>query len=197
MGMSRVSLLVEQLFSDTPLGCCMRVCIEDIVLDSGRFGLVWQMPFDIIRKYIDDHNWIFSVLAYNHKYNIQLNSHHRILKGCRVSDKSIMTTACMYYNTISDLKSINRVRQGNKCNSLIEICSADGLSIDVRYVKEVLYSARRNDHKWPTKTHITTKDHRIWKALISCMYKEYSCILIEPLGNWDICTDIEWLDTWD
>ena len=48
MGSSRTSLLVEQLLRDTPLGNNIRVCIENMILDAGRYGLLWLMPFPII-----------------------------------------------------------------------------------------------------------------------------------------------------
>ena len=117
------------------MGFSMRVCIEDIVLDVGIYGLVWNISFDVISKYIDDHSWLYAVLDYNHTYDIILNSEHQVLQRQRINDVAIMTMASMHYSKVSDLKSTNRVRQGYQCNSLSEICSADGLSIDLRYVK--------------------------------------------------------------
>ena len=55
MGTSRTSLLFEKLFRGTPLGLSMRGCIENIVMDTGRYGFLWKMPFDITSKYIDNH----------------------------------------------------------------------------------------------------------------------------------------------
>ena len=54
MGTSRTSCLVEQLAHNTPLGIIFRVNIEDLVIDSGRYGKLWDMDVDNIRKYIKD-----------------------------------------------------------------------------------------------------------------------------------------------
>ena len=56
MGTSRTSILVEHVFRDTPLGKNIRVCIEDIVLDAGLYGLIWDMKFHDIEKYIESHS---------------------------------------------------------------------------------------------------------------------------------------------
>lgn len=45
MGTSRIVLLVEYSFRRTHLGKIIRVCIEDIVLDAGLYGLLWNIPF--------------------------------------------------------------------------------------------------------------------------------------------------------
>ena len=37
-----------------------------------------------------------------------------------------MTSASMHYTNVSDLRSINRVRQGHQCITLSEICTVDG-----------------------------------------------------------------------
>ena len=52
MGTSRTSILVEHAFRDTPLGKHIRVCIEDIVIDAGLYGLIWDMKFSDIERYI-------------------------------------------------------------------------------------------------------------------------------------------------
>lgn len=62
MGTSRTSLLLEQLFKDTPLGFCIRVCTRHIVLDAGMYGLLWKMKFPTISNYIANHSWVFAVL---------------------------------------------------------------------------------------------------------------------------------------
>ena len=76
MGTSRTSKLVEELFRGTPLGFGMKMCIEDLVLDAGWYGLLWKMPFMKISKYIAAHSWMYSVIAYNHKYDISINAAH-------------------------------------------------------------------------------------------------------------------------
>ena len=76
MGTTTTSLLVEQLFRGTPLGFSIRVGIEDLVIDAGRYGALWDMLFPNILKYIDNHSWVYAVIEYNHLYEISLHSKH-------------------------------------------------------------------------------------------------------------------------
>ena len=48
--------------------------IEDIVVDSGLFGKIWDMPFIDISKYIDKHSWVYAVLSYNTVHDLVLIS---------------------------------------------------------------------------------------------------------------------------
>ena len=59
-----------------------------------------------------------------------------------------MTTATKYDKDTAELKSINRVRQGNKCISLSDICSADVKHIDKRYTLNSPREATRNEFEW-------------------------------------------------
>ena len=197
MGTSRTALLAEQLYRDTPLGFEMKTCIEDLVVDTGRYGLLWNMPFPIISKYIDKHSWVYSVIHYNHNYDIVMAAPHAELKGLRMNDESIMTAAGNYYESTTKLKAINRVRQGHKCHSLSEICSANGREIDVRYTRKTLCGALRNGHNWPTKTKITVKDYRLWRNFLDHLCGERDLILRQPLGDWNLQTQAEWLSQWD
>lgn len=63
MGTARTSLFVEQLFRGTSLGFSIITCIDDLVLDTGRYGLLWNMPFPIITKYVDAHSQVYAVVA--------------------------------------------------------------------------------------------------------------------------------------
>lgn len=110
IGPSRTPLLVEQPFRGTHLGFSMRVCIEDLVLDVGRCGLIWKHSFNVISKYIDDQSWLYSVIEYNHTYIVSLNSDHQGLQDQRIHDVAIMTSASIHYNKVFDLRSNNRVR---------------------------------------------------------------------------------------
>ena len=183
MGTSRTSKLVEELFRGTPLGFGMKMCIEDLVLDAGWYGLLWKMPFMKISKYIAAHSWLYSVIAYNHKYDISINAAHQVLKEQRVNDAAIMTMACSNFENVSDLRSINRVRQGHQCNSLSEMCTADGLGVDKRYMTSKISDARRNNLGWPTQSHITKKDNRVWKKFITSLCKENETALLVPFGG--------------
>ena len=56
MGTSKTSILVEHIFRETPLGKNIRVCIKDIVIDAGLYGLIWDMKFSDIQKYIESYS---------------------------------------------------------------------------------------------------------------------------------------------
>ena len=111
MGASRISFLVEQLFRGTPLGFSIKVGIEDLTLDAGRYGSLWLIPFPIIKKYINTHSWVFAVIKYIHRHNITIYGTHKTLEVQRTGDASIITAAAKYYKDTAELKSINRVRQ--------------------------------------------------------------------------------------
>ena len=50
IGTTRISVLVEHVFRDTPLGKSICVCIEDIIIDAGLYGLIWNMKFCDIKN---------------------------------------------------------------------------------------------------------------------------------------------------
>ena len=150
----------------------MRVGIEDLVMDAGRYGLLWDMPFPIISKYIDNHSWVFAVLEYNHLHNIAITCAHQEIDKIRDKDSSIMSEASIYYNKVSTLKSINRVRQGHHCYNLSDICTSDGINIDERYLRKSPCEAIRNNHCWPSKTKISVNDYRVWNKFLKFLCRE-------------------------
>ena len=103
------------------------------------------MPFMTIKKYIDTHSWVFAVIEYNHRHNITIHAKHKKLKAQRTGDTAIMTAVTMYYKDTAKLKSINMVRQGNKCIILSDICTVDGKYIDKRYTLNSPCEATRNE----------------------------------------------------
>ena len=48
MGTSRSACVVEQLLHNTPLGNIIRVNIEDVVVESGLYGHIWDMDIKYI-----------------------------------------------------------------------------------------------------------------------------------------------------
>ena len=65
MGTSRTTCLLDQVFHKIPLGAILILNIEDLVIESGLYGKLWEMPFDAIQKYISTHSWIYATLKYN------------------------------------------------------------------------------------------------------------------------------------
>ena len=55
-GTSRTSILMDQLHKKTQLGDIMMANIEDIILDAGLFGNIWNMKTEEIGKYVDTHS---------------------------------------------------------------------------------------------------------------------------------------------
>ena len=160
MGTSRTSILVEHVFRDTPLGKNIRVCIEDIVLDAGLYGLIWDMKFHDIEKYIECHSWVYAILKYNSKHNIRLSVDHGVMKGKRAGDCSIMSKALEYFSSVTDLRSINRIRLLFQVSSLSDICSTNGEFILQDYYLNTKSGRVCNTYDWPEKYRTSIKDFR-------------------------------------
>ena len=129
MGTSRTSIRVEHIFRDTPLGEKIRVCIEDIVIDAELYGLIWNIKFSDIQKYIESHSWVFALLQYNNNKNILVFIDHGVIKAKRAGDCSIMSKALDYFSSVSALRAINRISLSSQVSSLSEICLANGKCI--------------------------------------------------------------------
>ena len=87
------------------------------------------MPFPITSKYIDRHSWVYTVIECNHQHNIKIPTQHKVLEKQRIRD-TVMTASYIFFKNTTELKSINRVKQGHHCTKFSEICSADGKDID-------------------------------------------------------------------
>ena len=65
MGTIRTSCMTEQLMQNTPLGQIIRINIEDLVIESGLYGPLWDMHINTLEKYASKHSWVFATIAYN------------------------------------------------------------------------------------------------------------------------------------
>ena len=83
MGTSRTSIVMEQITHKTPLCNIILINIEDLVIDAGLYGSVWTMPFNMIKKYIMNHSWLYAVLEYHFNHNIKLSVPHGTLGPSR------------------------------------------------------------------------------------------------------------------
>eukprot|EP00979_Chaetoceros_neogracilis_P016291 scaffold7605_cov133-Chaetoceros_neogracile.AAC.1 len=45
MGTARTSMMTHHCWSNTPTGVLLQMCIEDLALDSGLYGLLWNQEF--------------------------------------------------------------------------------------------------------------------------------------------------------
>lgn len=55
-GSARIAALVEHVIRGTPTGKQILMCVEDLALDAGMYGLRWNMPFPKIKKWIGRHS---------------------------------------------------------------------------------------------------------------------------------------------
>ena len=93
MGTSRTACVVEQLAHNTPLGKFFRVNIEDLIIDAGLYGKLWDMDISSTKQYISTHSWMFHTIAYNASYDVKISSPHATLGPHRHGDKAIMQLA--------------------------------------------------------------------------------------------------------
>ena len=62
LGTSRTTCLLDQLFHKTPLGDILTLNIEDVILEAGLYGSLWDMPFAAIQQYVSSHSWLYAAL---------------------------------------------------------------------------------------------------------------------------------------
>ena len=78
----------------------MMANIEDIIMEAGLSGSLWEFDMTDISKYISKHSWMHSTIEYNFDNDIILNIPHGQLRGKRMNDKSIMQCALEIYSNI-------------------------------------------------------------------------------------------------
>ena len=182
-GTSRCAILMDQLHKKTQLGHIMMGNIEDIVLEAGLFGSVWQLDTSEIGKYISKHSWMYATIAYNNEHNISLSIPHGKLDAKRTNDREIMKCALDFCDKQSDLKAINRVRMLHQVVSLADISSADGSGLEIKYLKSFQIKAHRNTHNWPSKHHIKSSDFTAWCKLMKWIFPVANHKLQDRLGK--------------
>lgn len=124
-GTSRIAALIEQVVRKTPTGSQIVMCIEDLVLDTGLYGRLWDMPFGDYCNYVSTHSWTFAICEYIFDHNIEINCDHATLSPNREGDRSIMEVVCQHFERKSDLKATNRIRQFHGVMQLSDLASAD------------------------------------------------------------------------
>ena len=194
-GTSRIAALIEQVVRKTPTGSQIIMCIEDLVLDTGMYGRLWDMPFEDYCKYVPKHSWIFAICEYIFKHNIEINCDHATLSPNRTGDRSIMEKVCQHFNKSSDLRSINRIRQFHGVIHLSDLASADGRYINPEFLSRGQFDGRRNDYLWPTRHHVTTADYTAWRKAMEFLFPVTG--LLTPLRQWNLENMDHWLNHWD
>ena len=110
-GTSRIAIVTEQIYRRSPTGRLLLQSIEDLTLETGLYGPLWNMPFDTISKYVSQHSYIYDILRYNAENDIQISIPHETIQPQRQRDKSLMYPVSTYFSTTADLRSIQRVQQ--------------------------------------------------------------------------------------
>ena len=80
MSTARTVYILDQVTHKNPLGDIFILSIDDLVVNSGLYGKLWDMLFDMIKKYVMSHSWIYATIEFNNKYNISLSVKHGVLK---------------------------------------------------------------------------------------------------------------------
>ena len=59
---------------------------------------------------MDKHSWVFATLEYNHEFEVDVSIKHKTVIHKRLGDRSIVIIASSTYDSVTELKSINRVQ---------------------------------------------------------------------------------------
>ena len=133
-GSARTAMLVEQVFKRTNTGKLLLTGIEDIVLEAGLYGPLWNMPFHQVSSYILQHSLVFDIWKYNYLHNIWIHTSHGELSPNRLNAIPIMLLASQHFTDNASLRSIQKVRMAMGVIHLSDICYVDGRSLDSRYL---------------------------------------------------------------
>ena len=196
-GTSRTSMIVEQVPRGTPTGKFLLTCIEDLVLESGLYGSLWQMPFHHFHRYTQQHSLIFHACAYNYANKIIISTPHGELKPQREGDSSLMSIAIDRFGTTKELRSIQRVRMKLGVINVSDISSADGKKVDENFYSTKSNTHRRNTYDWPLKHKISQTDYTVWRKFMKHIFRCNNASLPAPLGSWVQMDTKEWVDNWD
>ena len=136
------------------------MCIEDLVMEVGLYHPLCNNKFEIYSKYVSDHSLIFHACSYNSTYNIKISIHHQKLIPNREKYRSLIDLATELYDKPSVLRSIQRVRMSLGLVILSDICAANGLQLDKRFLSKQKSKVLRNKGKWPVQHHVDNNDFR-------------------------------------
>ena len=173
--------MVEHVVRRTPTGIQIITCIEDLVLDTGYYGRLWDMPFAMYSKYVSHHSWIYSICENAHEHGIEINRDYAVFYPKREGDKSIMEVVCLHFSRQSDLKAINRVRQFHGVIHLSDLASADGRYLNPEFLSRGQFDGRRNDHLLLTRRHVTSADYTVWRKAMDFLFPVTDRITNSPL----------------
>ena len=93
MSTSRTACIVEQTNRRTPLGDSILLTIDNLVIDSGLYGVVWRILVTFIKKYVGKHSWIYASIKYKFENNVDIYVRHGELSAAREHETTIMERA--------------------------------------------------------------------------------------------------------
>ena len=128
-------MVIEHCFRASTTGKFLKTCIEDLVLESGLYGSLWDMPFDIISQYVSHYSIIYYMYHYNYENDITITIPHGCIKKQRENDKSIISVAIQMLPTTSFLRAINRIRMFLGLVHISDLCHSNGSKLDLAYKK--------------------------------------------------------------
>ena len=196
-GTARTAVLVEQIFKKTFTGKWFLTCLEDLVLEAGLFGSIWNMPFDLVSQYVSTHSLVFDIWKYNSSNNIVISTPHGELGPKRHGDQSLMSLAFAHFPDTVSLRSIQRVRMALGVVSISDICSADGRTLDDKYLHSTLLKPCKNRFNWPMKHKINRHDMAKWRKFVRRIFHVDNRHLLQALGYWLNVDNEQWISTWD
>ena len=60
------------------------------------------------------------------------------------------------------------------------------------------FAGKRNDYAWPRKHHVVSSDYTLMRKAMEFLFPHNLHLqLLQPLGEWIITSDAEWIDNWD
>ena len=196
MGTARTSLLVEHCWQKTPTGQLLQIAIENLVLDVGLFGHIWDNTrFASYSQWCSQHSWLYSVCSFNNEQEILLSIKHAQLHPKRINDRALMDMASEFLHSTSELRAFNRVRMLHKVVSLADITSANGKGIDRIFTSSSEFEGSRNNFEWPSKHHVSSGDFTVWRKALEYMFPNEQLVL--PLGSWILTDPADWLEYWE
>ena len=77
-----------------------------------------------------------------------------------------------------------------------DITAADGGKLDNVFLVSDAFEGTRYDYIWPCKHHVLLSDYTQWRQAMEFLVPD-NLQLRQPLGNWIIASDTEWIDNWD
>ena len=196
-GTSRVALLLDHCVRDTPTGKQLQICIEDLVMEIGMYGPLWNQRFNTYKKWTSSHSWIHHVCSYCNDNEITLNVKHAQLSPAREGDRAIMEAVSQCVDSTSTLRAVNRVRMHHGIIHLSDITSADGRKINEEFLASAEFDGRRNDYLWPVLHRVVPADYSAWRRTMEFVFCAGNLTLPTPLRAWKLSHKHLWLQHWD